>query len=114
MYIDDGLSTRPNSEAMLATDVQIAGVATCRHEATNARVVVSIFAKGFELNAIGARKVAAEVAYRKIKNGKRRLASKELKTSDFLRQLKASQASGVLPFVASTIMALGSAAAMAL
>lgn len=47
LYIDDGLSTRPNSAVMLATDVQFAGVATCRHEATNARVVVSVFAKGF-------------------------------------------------------------------
>jgi hypothetical protein len=64
LYIDDGLSTRPNSEVLLDTEVKLVGVATCRHEATNARVVVSVFAKGFKLNAYGTRRVAAEAAYR--------------------------------------------------
>jgi hypothetical protein len=43
-----------------------------------------------------------------------RAPGRHLKTSDFLRQLKAAQASGKLPFVASTIAALGYATAMAL
>lgn len=47
LYIDDGLSSRPNSKVMLNTDVNYMGVATCRHEATNARVVVAVYAKDF-------------------------------------------------------------------
>jgi len=47
LYIDDGLSSRPNSKVMLNTDVNYMGAATCRHEATNARVVVAVYAKDF-------------------------------------------------------------------
>jgi len=121
LYIDDGLSTRPNSKVMLATDVNLVGIATCRHEATNARVVVAVYAKDFVMNAYGQRRVAAEAAYRAVKFGsnlktdpKPKAGGRRLATSEFLRTLKAEQSAGVLPFVASTILALGSAAAMAL
>jgi len=115
LYIDDGLSTRPNSKVMLSTDVNLVGVATCRHEATNARVVVAVYAKDFAMNAYGTRRAAAEAAYRAVKNGvKPKAGGRRLATSEFLRTLKAEQSAGVLPFVASTILALGSAAAMAL
>jgi len=74
------------------------------------------------LNTYGERRVNSEAAYRqalKENEGGRRLASapdssRKLSTSEFLRSLKAKQNSGVLPFVASTILALGSAASMAL
>merc|ERR1711957_775974 len=72
LYIDDGLSTRPNSKVMLSTDVNLVGVATCRHEATNARVVVAAY--GAVKNGI---KPKAEAP--KPKAGGRRLA-----TSKFL------------------------------
>ena len=138
------MTTRPNSAVLLNTEVKLVGIATCRHEATNARVVVSVYAKGFTLNAYGTRRVNSEAAYRTAKaareegenapalkatfNGSVTVIEEEvkplipvvkapgrkLKTSDFLRQLKAAHSSGELPFVASTIMALGSASAMAL
>jgi len=53
LYIDDGLSTRPNSKVMLSTDFNLVGIANCRHKATNARVVVAVYAKDFAMNAYG-------------------------------------------------------------
>lgn len=94
LYIDDGLPARPNSKIMLSTDMKLTGAATCSHESTNARIFVVVHAKTFVLNSYGNRRIAAEAAYRKVKSGKgRRLEttgnhSRELKTSEFLRQLK--------------------------
>jgi len=123
LFIDDGLSSRPNSKVMLDKEVKLVGVSTCRHEATNAKIVVIVLAKEFTLNAYGTRRIAGEHAYRKKerheekkkeKEEKKKNKGRKLKTSEFLRQLKSAQSSGVLPYVASTFMALGCATAMAM
>jgi len=54
---------------ILRTDMTLAGVATCRHEFTDAKIMVAVYAKSFTLNAIGQRRIAAEVAQRQAQKG---------------------------------------------
>lgn len=119
LFIDDGLSSRPNAKVMRDLQVKVVGVASCRHESTNAKIFVTVLAKEFKLNAYGTRRIAGEAAYRTVQAKQKKAAAaaskgRKLRTSDFLRQLKAAQSSGALPYVASTFMALGSAVAMAM
>lgn len=57
LYIDDGLNPRFNRLALINEGVSMMGVANCRHNLTNARIVVAVFANGFKLNDYGKKRV---------------------------------------------------------